>query len=56
MKNRITILAENDNPMPTGVDVELLEKKVAHAWQFLLDMLTVDPDDKVTVEKVEVFE
>ena len=56
MKNRITILAENDNPMPTGVDVELLEKKVAKAWQILLYMLAIDPDDKVTVEKVEIFE
>ena len=56
MKNRITILAENDKPMPTGVEVELLEIKVAKAWQFLLDMLAVDPDDRVTVENVEVFE
>ena len=56
MKNRITILAENDKPMPTGVEHELLEKKVAQAWQFVFDMLAVDPDDRVTVEKVEVFE
>lgn len=56
MKNRITILAENDKPMPTGVEHELLEKKVAQAWQILLNMLVVDPDDRVTVEKVEVFE
>lgn len=56
MKNRITFLAENDKPMPTGVELELLEKKVAKAWQILLDMLAVDPDDRVTVEKVDVFE
>lgn len=56
MKNRITILAENAKPMPTGIERALLEKEVEKAWQILLNMLAVDPDDKVTVEKVEVFE
>ena len=56
MKNRITFLAENDKPMPTKIERALLEKEVAQAWQILLDMLAVDPDDRVTVENVEVFE
>lgn len=55
MKNRITILAENDAPLdPKYKDCFEVAAKVL--WQELLDTLTIDSMEKATVEKVEVFD
>lgn len=55
MKTRITIIAENSKPFdPKHKDA--LEDAAKIAWQYLLNMLCVDPDDKGTVEKVEIWE
>jgi hypothetical protein len=55
MKTRITILAENDEPMSAlGDNPEELAKE---AWEAILHWLMRDNGrDKAIVEKVEVFE
>ena len=54
MKTRITIMAENSKPFdPKHKDA--LEAVAKAAWQYLLNALNVDPDDKVVVEKVEIL-
>lgn len=55
MKNRITILAENDVPLDPKYK-DGLEVAVKVFWQELLDTITIDPTEKATVEKVEVFD
>ncbi len=55
MKTRITIIAENSKPFyPKYKDASEVYAKAA--WQYLLNTLCIDPDDKVTVEKVEIWE
>ena len=56
MKNRITFVAENSRPLRMDKDPKVVEKAVELGWQYLLEMLCFNPDDKVTIEKVEVFE
>lgn len=55
MKTRITILAENDEPMSAlGDNPDELTKK---AWEAILHWLMKgNGRDKAIVEKVEVFE
>lgn len=55
MKTRITIMAENSKPFASE-HKNALEAGAKAAWQYLLNSLCVDPDDKVTVEKVEIWE
>lgn len=55
MKTRITIIAENSKSFdPKHKDA--LEAGAKAAWQYLLNTLCIDPDDKATVEKVEIWE
>lgn len=55
MKTRITIIAENSKPFASE-HKDALESGAKAAWQYLLNTLCIDPDDKVTVEKVEIWE
>ena len=55
MKTRITIIAENSKPFASEYK-DALEVYAKAAWQYLLNTLCVDPDDKVVVEKVEIWE
>lgn len=55
MKNRITIVAENSKPFDPKYK-ESMESALKSAWQVLLETLVIDPDDKIIVEKVEVYE
>ena len=55
MKTRITIMAEKSKPFDPN-HKEALEAGAKAAWQYLLNTLCIDPDDKVTVEKVEIWE
>ena len=55
MKTRITIIAENSKPFDPEYK-EALETGAKAAWQYLLDRWCIDPDDKVVVEKVEIWE
>ena len=55
MKTRITIIAENSKSFDPEYK-EALEAGAKAAWQYLLDRWCIDPDDKVTVEKVEIWE
>ncbi len=55
MKTRITIIAENSKSFdPKHKDA--LEAGAKAAWQYLLNALCIDPDDKATVEEVEIWE
>lgn len=55
MKTRITIIAENSKSFDSK-HKDALEAGAKVAWQYILNTLCVDPDDKVTVEKVEIWE
>ena len=55
MKTRITIIAENSKPFDQK-HKDILEAAAKAAWQYLLDRWCIDPDDKVVVEKVEIWE
>ena len=55
MKIRITILTENDNPLP-DVDIEVFEQLTKCMWQAIINRFLVpNPEaESATVEKVEV--
>ncbi len=56
MKVRITILTENDEPLPT-FDERPSEELVKEAWQNIFDMLgLLAGDSKGIVEKVDFVE
>lgn len=57
MKVRITVLTENDKPLPP-VDERPSEEQIVKVWQFIFDMMTLngEPNEKATVEKVEYVE
>lgn len=57
MKVRITMLTENDKPLPP-VEERPSEELIVKAWQVILDMMTImgDPNEKATVESVEFIE
>lgn len=56
MKTRITILAENDEPVSALGDNP--EELVKEAWELILNYLIRQSKtrDKATIENVEVFE
>ena len=57
MKNRVTIIAENNSSIPEGIDREWMVKEIIKLWQIVLNELIVDPNEtKVTVQNVEVFD
>lgn len=57
MKVRITVLTENDKPLPP-VDERPSEEQIVKVWQFIFDMITLngEPNEKAIVEKVEYVE
>ena len=58
MKTRVTILAENDNPLDKNISIQAYEEAGKAAWQAILDMLASLPGsmDKAEVLKFEVIE
>ena len=57
MKIRITLLTENDKPLPP-VEKRPTEEQIMKAWQFILDMLIFlgGTNDRATVESAEFIE
>lgn len=57
MKVRITVLTENDKPLPP-VEERPSEKLIVKAWQGIFDMMTLlsKPDERATVESAEFIE
>jgi hypothetical protein len=57
MKVRITVLTENDKPLPP-VEERPSEKLIVKAWQGIFDMMTLmgKPNEKATVESAEFIE
>lgn len=55
MKVRITVLTENDKPLPPIEERPPVEK-IVKAWQFIFDGLAIMSEDKAIVEKVEYVE
>lgn len=57
MKVRITVLTENDKPLPP-VDKRPTEEQIVKAWQVIFDMMTLmgKSKDRATVEKAELIE
>lgn len=55
MKVRITVLTENDKPLPPAEE-RPSEERIVKVWQAIFDMLTLFGDDKAIVEKVEYVE
>lgn len=55
MKVRLTILTENDKPIP-DVDIEILKEKVKCAWQIIMSgvMLFNSENESAIVENVEI--
>lgn len=57
MKVRITVLTENDKPLPP-VEKRPSEEQVVKAWQVIFDIMALmgEPNEKATVESVEFIE
>ncbi len=57
MKVRITILMENDKPLPPG-EKKPMEELVVKAWQVIFDMMTITgkSNERATVESAELIE
>lgn len=57
MKVRITVLTENDKPLPP-VENRPTKEQVVKVWQVIFDMLTLlaETNEKATVERVEFIE
>ena len=57
MKVRITVLTENDKPLPP-VEERPSEKLIVKAWQVIFDMMTLlgESNEKATVESAEFIE
>ena len=57
MKVRITILTENDKPLPPD-GKRPTEEQIVKAWQIIFDMMTImgKSDERATVESAEYVE
>lgn len=57
MKVRITVLTENDKPLPP-VGKRPTEEQIVKAWQIVFDMMTImaESDGRATVESAEYVE
>lgn len=57
MKVRITVLTENDKPLPP-VEKRPTEEQIVKAWQAIFDVMTLlgKPDERATVESAEFIE
>jgi hypothetical protein len=55
MKVRITVLTENDKPLPP-VEERPKEEQIVKAWQTIFDALSLFGEDKAVVEKAEYVE
>lgn len=55
MKVRITVLTENDKPLPP-VEERPSEERIVKVWQAVFDMLSIFGEDKAVVEKAEYVE
>ena len=57
MKVRITVLTENDKPLPP-VENRPTEEQIVKAWQVIFDMMRIlgKPDERATVESAEFIE
>jgi hypothetical protein len=57
MKVRITVLTENDKPLPP-IGERPTEEQVVKAWQVIFDIMALmgEPNEKATVESVEFIE
>lgn len=57
MKVRITVLTENDKPLPP-VEERPTEEQIVKAWQVIFDMMTLmgKSNERATVERVEFIE
>ena len=57
MKVRITVLTENDKPLPP-VWKRPTEEQIVKAWQIVFDMMTImgKSDERATVESAEFIE
>ena len=57
MKVRVTLLTENDRPIP-DVPMDVLKRKVKDAWELCLRMIVIagDGNDTAVVESVEILE
>lgn len=55
MKVRITVLTENDKPLPP-IEKRPTEEQLVKAWQAIFNMLCLYGEDKAVVEKAEYVE
>lgn len=57
MKVRITVLTENDKPLPP-IEERPSKEQIMKVWQFIFDMMTLNGEhnEKAIVEKVEFIE
>ena len=55
MKVRITVLTENDKPLPP-VDKRPTEEQIVEVWQSIFNMFSIFGKDKAVVEKAEYVE
>ena len=57
MKVRITVLTENDKPLPP-VDERPSEEQIVKAWQVIFDFMALmgKSDERATVESAEFVE
>lgn len=57
MKVRITVLTENDKPLPP-VEKRPTEKQIVKAWQVIFDFMTLmgKSTERATVESAEYVE
>lgn len=57
MKVRITVLTENDKPLPP-VEERPTEEQIVKAWQFIFDMMALmgKSNERATVESAEYVE
>lgn len=57
MKVRITVLTENDKPLPP-VGKRATEEQIVKAWQVIFDMMTImgKSKERATVESAEYVE
>jgi hypothetical protein len=54
MKIRVTLMTENDKPLPEGVSKEQMEERTAMAWDIMLKLM--GGPDKGYVESCELVE
>ena len=55
MKVRVTVLTENDKPLPP-IEKRPPVEKIVKAWQFIFDGLSIISGDNAVVEKAEYVE